>query len=152
MAESFITTNRFLTINIIRVVFLVMAISLSREAQILERHGQAFNELDLGKREPATEAEKLFVAMCRGEREAATVEEKNLEEIYQSYKSSKTFSYLYRVESHSSIHLMTIPILMINIISFNLKGGVFRSFFTYPSNCFVNESSVYPWRENSTLQ
>lgn len=42
----------------------------------MERHGQAFNELDLGKREPATEAEKLFVAMCRGEREAATVEEK----------------------------------------------------------------------------
>ncbi len=60
MAESFITTNRFLTINIIRVSFSRHGDFTIKEAQILERHGQAFNELDLGKREPATEAEKII--------------------------------------------------------------------------------------------
>lgn len=43
---------------------------------MLERFGYAFNELDSGKRQPATEEEQLFVAVCRGEREAATEQEK----------------------------------------------------------------------------
>ncbi|SUC05134.1 Uncharacterized protein conserved in bacteria [Proteus mirabilis] len=76
MAESFITTNRFFDNKHYPRGFSRHGDFTIKEAQILERHGQAFNELDLGKREPATEAEKLFVAMCRGEREAATVEEK----------------------------------------------------------------------------
>ena len=52
MAESFITTNRFDNKTLSAWFFLVMAISIIKEAQILERHGQVFNELDLGKREP----------------------------------------------------------------------------------------------------
>ncbi|XPE67115.1 DUF413 domain-containing protein [Shigella flexneri] len=47
-----------------------------KEAQLLERHGYAFNELDLGKREPVTEEENLFVAVCRGEREPVTEAER----------------------------------------------------------------------------
>ncbi|EEP89408.1 hypothetical protein ykris0001_17010 [Yersinia kristensenii ATCC 33638] len=43
---------------------------------MLERHGYAFNELDLGKRQPVTEEEQLFVAVCRGEREPVSAEEK----------------------------------------------------------------------------
>ena len=64
--------------------------------------------------------------MCRGEREAATVEEKIWKKYTSRISRPKRFHTL-SVESHSSIHLMTILILMINIISFNLKG-VFRSF------------------------
>ena len=83
MAESFITTNRFFDNKHYPRGFSRHGDFTIKEAQILERHGQAFNELDLGKREPATEAEKLFVAMCRGERVAATVEEK----IWKKYTS-----------------------------------------------------------------
>jgi uncharacterized protein YifE (UPF0438 family) len=45
-------------------------------ASCARRHGYAFNELDLGKREPATDEEKLFVAVCRGEREPVTEPER----------------------------------------------------------------------------
>ena len=47
-----------------------------KEAQLLERHGFAFNELDLSKREPATEEERLFIEVCRGVREPQTEAER----------------------------------------------------------------------------
>ncbi|SUC18298.1 Uncharacterized protein conserved in bacteria [Proteus mirabilis] len=94
MAESFITTNRFFDNKHYPRGFSRHGDFTIKEAQILERHGQAFNELDLGKREPATEAEKLFVAMCRGEREAATVEEKIWKKYTSRISRPKTFSYL----------------------------------------------------------
>ena len=76
MAESFTTTNRFSTIKIIHAGSPVTVISPSKRAQLLERHGYAFNELELGKREPVTEDEKQFVSVCRGEREPVTEAER----------------------------------------------------------------------------
>ena len=69
MAESFTTTNRFFDNKHYPRGFSRHGDFTIKEAQLLERHGYAFNELDLGKREPATEDEKQFVLVCRGERE-----------------------------------------------------------------------------------
>ena len=69
MAESFTTTNRYFDNKHYPRGFSRHGDFTIKEAQLLERHGYAFNELDLGKREPVTEEEKLFVAVCRGERE-----------------------------------------------------------------------------------
>ncbi|MDX7991225.1 DUF413 domain-containing protein [Xenorhabdus littoralis] len=76
MAESFITTNRFFDNKNYPRGFSRHGDFTIKEAQLLERSGHAFNELDLGKREPQTEKEKLFVAVCRGERAPVTTEEK----------------------------------------------------------------------------
>ncbi|MCD1125975.1 DUF413 domain-containing protein [Jinshanibacter sp. LJY008] len=76
MAESFTTTHRFFDNKNYPRGFSRHGDFTIKEAQLLERLGYAFNELDLGKREPATEEEKLFVAVCRGEREAVTESEK----------------------------------------------------------------------------
>ncbi|KLN97975.1 DUF413 domain-containing protein [Moellerella wisconsensis] len=76
MAESFITTNRFFDTKHYPRGFSRHGDFTIKEAQLLERYGQAFNELDAGKREPQTEEEKLFVSACRGEREPTTLEEK----------------------------------------------------------------------------
>ena len=72
MAESFTTTNRYFDNKHYPRGFSRHGDFTIKEAQLLERHGYAFNELDLGKREPVTEEEKLFVAVCRGEREPVT--------------------------------------------------------------------------------
>ncbi|WP_407221906.1 DUF413 domain-containing protein [Escherichia coli] len=42
--------------------------SPSKRHNCLSGRGYAFNELIWRKREPVTEEEKLFVAVCRGER------------------------------------------------------------------------------------
>lgn len=72
MAESFTTTNRYFDNKHYPRGFSRHGDFTIKEAQLLERHGHAFNDLDLGKREPVTEEEKLFVAVCRGEREPVT--------------------------------------------------------------------------------
>lgn len=69
MAESFTTTNRFFDNKHYPRGFARHGDFTIKEAQLLERHGFAFNELDLGKREPGTEEEVQFVAVCRGVRE-----------------------------------------------------------------------------------
>ncbi len=68
-----------------------MVIFTIKEAQLLERHGYAFNELDLGKREPVTEEEKLFVAVCRGEREPVTEAERVWSKYMTRIKRPKRF-------------------------------------------------------------
>ena len=72
MAESFTTTNRFFDNKNYPRGFSRHGDFTIKEAQLLERHGYAFNELELGKREPVTEDEKQFVAVCHGEREPVT--------------------------------------------------------------------------------
>lgn len=62
MADSFITTNRFFDNKHYPRGFSRHGDFTIKEAQLLERHGYAFNELDLGKREPVTEEEQLFAA------------------------------------------------------------------------------------------
>lgn len=47
-----------------------------REAQLLERCGRAYNDLDSGKREPVTNDERQFVAVCHGERTPSNEHEK----------------------------------------------------------------------------
>ncbi|MEQ5075461.1 DUF413 domain-containing protein [Providencia alcalifaciens] len=76
MVDSFITTNRFFDNKHYPRGFSRHGDFTIKEAQLLERHGQAFNELDTGKRAAQTEEEELFVAVCRGEREPVTPEEK----------------------------------------------------------------------------
>lgn len=46
------------------------------EAKILERHGQAFQALEIGNRDPINEEEKDFVAVCLGKKTAETDYEK----------------------------------------------------------------------------
>ena len=55
MAESFTTTNRYFDNKYYPRGFSRHGDFTIKEAQLLERHGYAFNELDLGKREPVTE-------------------------------------------------------------------------------------------------
>ncbi|HBK4794566.1 TPA: DUF413 domain-containing protein [Serratia marcescens] len=76
MADSFTTTNRFFDNKHYPRGFSRHGDFTIKEAQLLERFGYAFNELDSGKRQPVTEEEQLFVAVCRGERQAATEQEK----------------------------------------------------------------------------
>ena len=76
MAESFTTTNRFFDNKNYPRGFSRHGDFTIKEAQLLERHGFAFNELELGKREPVTDDEKQFVSVCRGEREPATEAER----------------------------------------------------------------------------
>ena len=76
MADSFTTNNRFFDNKHYPRGFSRHGDFTIKEAQLLERFGHAFSELDAGKRQPATEEEQLFVAMCRGEREPVTEQEK----------------------------------------------------------------------------
>ena len=76
MAESFSTNHRFFDNKHYPRGFSRHGDFTIKEAQVLERFGYAFNELDLGTREPQTEEEQLFVAVCRGERQPATEAEK----------------------------------------------------------------------------
>lgn len=55
MAESFTTTNRYFDNKHYPRGFSRHGDFTIKEAQLLERHGHAFNDLDLGKREPVTE-------------------------------------------------------------------------------------------------
>ena len=61
MAESFTTTNRFFDNKNYPRGFSRHGDFTIKEAQLLERHGYAFNELDLGKREPQSEAERVWI-------------------------------------------------------------------------------------------
>lgn len=85
MAESFTTTNRFFDNKHYPRGFSRHGDFTIKEAQLLERHGYAFNELDLGKREPATEDEKQFVSVCRGEREPQSDAERCMDQVYGSH-------------------------------------------------------------------
>ena len=60
MADSFTTTNRYFENKYYPRGFSRHGDFTIKEAQLLERHGYAFNELDLGKREPVTEAERVW--------------------------------------------------------------------------------------------
>ena len=104
MAESFTTTNRYFDNKHYPRGFSRHGDFTIKEAQLLERHGYAFNELDLGKREPVTEEEKLFVAVCRGEREPVT----EAERVWSKYMTR-----IKRLNRRLKV-LKTTPILTIN--------------------------------------
>lgn len=91
MAESFTTTNRFFDNKHYPRGFARHGDFTIKEAQLLERHGFAFNELDLGKREPGNEEEVQFVAVCRGVREPATEAERVWSKYTARIKRPKRF-------------------------------------------------------------
>lgn len=113
MAESFTTTNRYFDNKHYPRGFSRHGDFTIKEAQLLERHGYAFNELDLGKREPVTEEEKLFVAVCRGEREPVTEAERVWSKYMTRIKRPKRFTPFPAVNRRLKV-LKTTPILMIN--------------------------------------
>lgn len=75
MAESFITTNRFFDNKHYPRGFSRHGDFTIKEAQLLERHGQAFLSL-IPANVQHKPTKKTFVAVCRGEREPVTPEEK----------------------------------------------------------------------------
>lgn len=76
MSDSYITKNRFFDNKHYPRGFSRHGDFTIKEAQLLERCGVAFNELNLGKRAPINEEEQLFIQVCRGEREAKTEAER----------------------------------------------------------------------------
>lgn len=113
MAESFTTTNRYFDNKHYPRGFSRHGDFTIKEAQLLERHGYAFNELDLGKREPVTEEEKLFVAVCRGEREPVTEAERVWSKYIRVLSVQNVFTPFPAVNRRLKV-LKTTPILTIN--------------------------------------
>ncbi len=122
MADSFITTNRFFDNKHYPRGFSRHGDFTIKEAQLLERHGYAFNELDSGKREPVTEEEQRFVAVCRGEREPVSAEEK----VWSKYVTglvSLNVSIPCLAVSHRWMLWRIIPIATINLPAYlKLQG------------------------------
>ena len=114
MAESFTTTNRYFDNKHYPRGFSRHGDFTIKEAQLLERHGYAFNELDLGKREPVTEEEKLFVAVCRGEREPVTEAERVWSKYMTRIKRPKNVFTPFPAVNRRLKVLKTTPILTIN--------------------------------------
>jgi uncharacterized protein len=91
MADSFATTNRFFDNKHYPRGFSRHGDFTIKEATLLERHGYAFNELDLAKREPVTEEERLFLEVCRGIREPQTEAERVWSKYTARIKRPKRF-------------------------------------------------------------
>lgn len=122
MADSFITTNRFFDNKHYPRGFSRHGDFTIKEAQLLERHGYAFNELDLGKRQPVTEEEQLFVAVCRGEREPVSAEEKVWSKYVTRTRVVPNASIPCQAVSRRWMRWKIIPIATINLYPSSLKS------------------------------
>ncbi len=76
MSDSFSTINRFFDNKYYPRGFSRHGDLTIREAELLERCGFAFSELDSGRRKPVNEEEARFVAVCRGKSLPETEQEK----------------------------------------------------------------------------
>lgn len=76
MAESFQTTHRFFDNKNYPRGFARHGDFTIKEAQILEKLGNAFYELDMGKRDPITDEERAFLEVCREQRQPISENEK----------------------------------------------------------------------------
>lgn len=124
MAESFITTNRFFDNKHYPRGFSRHGHFTIKEAQLLERHGFAFNELDMGKRAPRrTKKNSLFlyavVSVCRKQ------QKKKCGLSIWSVFANQNASTRCPVVNLRSIRRKTIPTQMINIIRNNKLKGAF---------------------------
>ncbi|PPI88370.1 hypothetical protein CRV09_02985 [Candidatus Pantoea edessiphila] len=72
MVKSFLTENLFFDNKNYPYGFARHGDFTIKEARILELYGFAFNELNLSKREPINEEERLFIEVCKGLREPRT--------------------------------------------------------------------------------
>ncbi|TEA28083.1 DUF413 domain-containing protein [Candidatus Schmidhempelia bombi] len=76
MSESFISKQRFFDNKKYPRGFSRHGDFTIKEAQLLEKYGHAFSELDSGKRQPVTDEEQRFVDVCHGNQLPATDKEK----------------------------------------------------------------------------
>lgn len=76
MVESFISKQRFFDNKNYPRGFSRHGDFTIKEAQLLEKYGLAFKELDSEIRQPVTPEEKSFVSVCRGDKEASNEYEK----------------------------------------------------------------------------
>lgn len=76
MSGSFATNRRFYDDKHFPRGFSRSGVFTIKEAELLENFGHAFKELDEHLREPNDEVEQHFAAVCHGESEAQTLEEK----------------------------------------------------------------------------
>ena len=76
MNGSFATNRRFSDDKHFPRGFSRSGIFTIKEAQVIEQYGCAFKELDEQLREPKDDTETRFVAVCRGEAKAQSLEEK----------------------------------------------------------------------------
>lgn len=76
MSESFISKQRFFDNKNYPRGFSRYGDFTIKEAELLEKHGHAFLELDAEKRIPKTEDEKAFVAVCKGNKMPDTESER----------------------------------------------------------------------------
>ncbi|MBK4764853.1 MAG: DUF413 domain-containing protein [Pantoea sp. Brub] len=83
MSKSFLTKDRFFDNKNYPRGFSRHGDFTIKEAQLLEKYGVAFNELNLLKRQPVTEEERLFIKMCQGSRKPQT----EAEQVWYKYTS-----------------------------------------------------------------
>ena len=83
MAESFVSQQRFFDNKNYPRGFSRHGDFTIKEAQILEKYGCAFRDLDAETRKPVTADEKSFVAVCKGKKEPST----DLEKVWLKYLS-----------------------------------------------------------------
>ncbi|MGY5451219.1 DUF413 domain-containing protein [Agarivorans sp. MS3-6] len=76
MNGSFSATRRFFDDKNFRRGFSRSGAFTIKEAELLERCGSAFKELDEALRQPIDEIESEFVSVCRGDAEPETAEQK----------------------------------------------------------------------------
>lgn len=76
MNGSFLAKRRFADDKHFRRGFSRSGAFTIKEAELLERCGCAFKELDESLRDPIDDVEAYFVSVCRGEAEAETAEQK----------------------------------------------------------------------------
>ncbi|WP_432455480.1 DUF413 domain-containing protein [Agarivorans sp. QJM3NY_29] len=76
MNGSFLAKRRFSDDKHFRRGFSRSGAFTIKEAELLERCGYAFKELDESLREPQDEVEQAFIAVCRSEAEPETAEQK----------------------------------------------------------------------------
>lgn len=76
MSESFVTKQRFFDSKHYPRGFSRHGDFTIKEAQLLEKYGHAFAELDAEQRKPTTTEEQAFVAVCKGTKAPVTEHEK----------------------------------------------------------------------------
>ncbi|MGP4123756.1 MAG: DUF413 domain-containing protein [Sodalis sp. (in: enterobacteria)] len=76
MADSFFTSNRYFDNKNYPRGFSRHGHFTIREAQLLERFGHAYNDLNSGKRKPTTNKERQFVSVFQGRRAPSNEHEK----------------------------------------------------------------------------
>ncbi len=74
--DSFISNSKFYPNRHFPYGFARCGDFTSEQAELLERHGRAYEALHMGDREPANEEESRFIAVCRGDAEPTTEHEK----------------------------------------------------------------------------